>query len=110
MVDDQVHFCEPGLMHKGDFYSESRAAAAGGITSFMEMPNTRPPTTTREALADKYQRVAVSSAMPKIAAKSDSFYEDGNTLRATIVQFAKDINGLDVSAAAKKTAMESLMD
>ena len=62
------------------------------------------------AHADKYQRVAVSSAMTKIAAKSDSFYEDGNTLRATIVQFAKDINGLDVSAAAKKTAMESLMD
>ena len=58
MVDDQVHFREPGLMHKGDFYSESRAAAAGGITSFMEMPNTRPPTTTREALADKYQRAA----------------------------------------------------
>ncbi|KAH8096035.1 SUMO transferase [Aureococcus anophagefferens] len=52
------------------------------------------------AHADKYQRVAVSSAMTKIAAKSDSFYEDGNTLRATIVQFAKDINGLDLQDEA----------
>lgn len=56
MIDDQVHFREPGLEHKGNFATESRAAVAGGITSFMEMPNTQPPTTTLEALADKYQR------------------------------------------------------
>jgi dihydroorotase len=54
MIDDQVHFREPGLTHKGGIWSESRAAAAGGITSFMEMPNTLPPTVTLEALADKY--------------------------------------------------------
>jgi dihydroorotase len=54
MIDDQVHFREPGLTHKGDLASESAAAAAGGITSFMDMPNVNPLTTTRTALADKY--------------------------------------------------------
>jgi dihydroorotase len=54
MIDDQVHFREPGLTRKGDLATESAAAAAGGITSFMDMPNVNPQTTTREALADKY--------------------------------------------------------
>jgi dihydroorotase len=54
MIDDQVHFREPGLTHKADIASESRAAVAGGITSFMEMPNTRPPATDLEALEAKY--------------------------------------------------------
>ena len=54
MIDDQVHFREPGLTHKGDIATESSAAVAGGITSFMDMPNTIPNTTTRTALADKY--------------------------------------------------------
>lgn len=58
MIDDQVHFREPGLTHKGDLATESAAAAAGGITSFMDMPNVNPLTTTREALADKYERAA----------------------------------------------------
>lgn len=55
MIDDQVHFREPGLTHKADIFSESMAAVAGGITSFMEMPNTVPNTLTQELLADKYQ-------------------------------------------------------
>ena len=54
MIDDQVHFREPGLTHKGDLATESAAAAAGGITSFMDMPNVDPLTTTREELAAKY--------------------------------------------------------
>lgn len=54
VIDDQVHFREPGLTHKGTIYSESRAAVAGGITSFMEMPNTTPNTLTLELLEDKY--------------------------------------------------------
>ncbi len=54
MVDDQVHFREPGLTHKGDLATESAAAAAGGITSFMDMPNVNPLTTSAEALAAKY--------------------------------------------------------
>lgn len=53
-IDDQVHFREPGLTPKGDLYSESKAAVAGGITSFMEMPNTFPPAITQNLLADKY--------------------------------------------------------
>ena len=54
-IDDQVHFREPGLTHKGNIRTESRAAVAGGITSFMEMPNTKPNATTQELLEDKYQ-------------------------------------------------------
>ena len=54
MIDDQVHFREPGMTYKGDLATESAAAAAGGITSFMDMPNVSPQTTTRAALRDKY--------------------------------------------------------
>ena len=54
MIDDQVHFREPGLTHKGSILTESRAAVIGGITSYMEMPNVKPSTTTIEALEDKY--------------------------------------------------------
>jgi dihydroorotase len=58
IIDDQVHFREPGLTHKGDIYSESKAAVAGGITSYMEMPNTNPQSTTQELLEQKYARAA----------------------------------------------------
>ncbi len=58
MIDDHVHFREPGLTHKGDMATESMAAVAGGVTSVMDMPNVAPPTTTRVALAEKYQRAA----------------------------------------------------
>ncbi|HZP65514.1 MAG TPA: dihydroorotase, partial [Rudaea sp.] len=61
MIDDQVHFREPGLEYKGDFHSESRAAVAGGVTSFFEMPNSKPTTTDYAALADKYTRAAQKS-------------------------------------------------
>ncbi|WP_184548647.1 dihydroorotase [Mucilaginibacter sp. FT3.2] len=54
-IDDQVHFREPGLTYKADIHSESRAAVAGGITSFMEMPNTVPNTLTKQLLEDKYE-------------------------------------------------------
>ena len=56
MIDDQVHFREPGLEHKGTIATESRAAIAGGITSYMEMPNCNPLTVTHDALADKHER------------------------------------------------------
>jgi dihydroorotase len=62
MIDDQVHFREPGLTHKGNFYTESRAAIAGGVTSYMEMPNSKPPTTDHEQLEWKYARAAETSA------------------------------------------------
>lgn len=61
MIDDQVHFREPGLTHKADIFTESRAAVAGGITSFMEMPNTMPNVLTQELLSDKYEIAAEKS-------------------------------------------------
>ena len=61
MIDDQVHFREPGLTHKGDIYTESKAAVAGGITSYMEMPNTKPPAITIEELEKKYSIAAQKS-------------------------------------------------
>ena len=58
VIDDQVHFREPGLTHKAEIYTESKAAVAGGITSFMEMPNTKPQTLTQELLEEKFQRAS----------------------------------------------------
>jgi dihydroorotase len=60
-IDDQVHFREPGLTHKATIYTESKAAVAGGVTSFMEMPNTIPPVFTQELLEDKYDIAARTS-------------------------------------------------
>lgn len=61
VIDDQVHFREPGLTHKGDIASESRAAVAGGITSYMEQPNTKPAAVTLEELEKKYDRAKETS-------------------------------------------------
>ncbi|MEM8970354.1 MAG: dihydroorotase, partial [Bacteroidota bacterium] len=61
LIDDQVHFREPGLTYKANIYSESKAAVAGGITSFMEMPNTVPNALTQDLLQDKYNIAARSS-------------------------------------------------
>ena len=60
-IDDQVHFREPGLTYKADIHSESRAAVAGGITSFMEMPNTIPNALTIELLEEKYKIASENS-------------------------------------------------
>ena len=61
VIDDQVHFREPGLTHKANIESESKAAIAGGITSYIEMPNTNPQTTTIEALGDKFKTASETS-------------------------------------------------
>ena len=61
VIDDQVHFREPGLTHKANIYTESKAAVAGGITSFMEMPNTNPQALTEELLEDKYEIASKTS-------------------------------------------------
>lgn len=61
IIDDQVHFRDPGLTHKADLYTESRAAVAGGVTSFMEMPNTVPNTLTQELLEEKYKMASEKS-------------------------------------------------
>jgi dihydroorotase len=68
VIDDQVHFREPGLTHKGDLYHESRAAVAGGVTSYMEMPNTIPQTTTQALLEEKYNTAA------RVSLANYSFY------------------------------------
>ncbi len=62
-IDDQVHFREPGLLHKGEIATESRAAAAGGVTTYMEMPNTNPQSVTQAELQKKYDRAAEVSAV-----------------------------------------------
>jgi dihydroorotase len=67
-IDDQVHFREPGLTHKGEIATESRAAVAGGVTSYMEMPNTNPQAVTQELLELKYDRAA------EVSAANYSFY------------------------------------
>jgi dihydroorotase len=77
-IDDQVHFREPGLTHKATIYSESRAAVAGGVTSFMEMPNTVPPTFTRSLLEDKYliaSRDSLANYSFYIGASNDNLEE-----------------------------------
>ena len=68
VIDDQVHFREPGLTHKGEIATESRAAVAGGVTSYMEMPNTNPQAVTQELLEEKYSRAA------EVSAANYSFY------------------------------------
>lgn len=68
IIDDQVHFREPGLTHKGDLFTESRAAVAGGVTTYMEMPNTNPQAVTQEILEEKYKRAS------EVSAANYSFY------------------------------------
>jgi dihydroorotase len=78
VIDDQVHFREPGLTHKGDIGTESRAAIAGGITSFMEMPNTIPQAVTQDLLEQKYQRaseVSLANYSFYIGATNDNLEE-----------------------------------
>ncbi|PHR35368.1 MAG: dihydroorotase [Fluviicola sp.] len=77
-IDDQVHFREPGLTHKGDIRSESRAAVAGGITSYMEQPNTNPAATTIVELEKKYQRaseVSIANYSFNMGATNDNLEE-----------------------------------
>jgi len=78
VIDDQVHFREPGLTHKANIYTESKAAVAGGITSFMEMPNTVPPTFTQALLEEKYKvasRTSLANYSFYIGASNDNLEE-----------------------------------
>jgi dihydroorotase len=78
VIDDQVHFREPGLTHKGTIQSEARAAVAGGITSYMEMPNTNPPTFTQQLLEEKYSiasRTSLANHSFYIGASNDNLDE-----------------------------------
>ena len=79
VIDDQVHFREPGLTHKGDIRSESHAAVAGGITTYMDMPNTNPQTTTIEELEWKFQRAA------EVSVANYSFFFGGTNDNANLI-------------------------
>jgi dihydroorotase len=92
MIDDQVHFREPGLTHKADIFSESMAAVAGGITSFMEMPNTVPNTLTQSLLTDKYNIAA------EVSLANYSFYmgASNNNLEEVLKTDPKYVCGIKV--------------
>lgn len=92
LIDDQVHFREPGLTHKANLKTESRAAVAGGITSFMEMPNTVPNTVTQELLQDKYDIAAEDS----IANYSFFFGATNDNLDEVLKTNPKEVCGVKV--------------
>lgn len=91
-IDDQVHFRDPGLTHKGDIASESRAAVAGGVTSFMDMPNTVPNTLTQQLLQDKYD-IAAEKSMANY-----SFYmgASNDNIEEVLKANPKDVCGIKV--------------
>lgn len=92
VIDDQVHFREPGLTHKGEILTESRAAVAGGVTTYMEMPNTIPQSVTQEELQKKYDRAA------EVSAANYSFYmgATNNNLDEVLKTDPKNICGIKV--------------
>ena len=92
VIDDQVHFRDPGLTYKGDIYTESRAAVAGGITSFMDMPNTIPNCLTQELLEEKYQYAA------NISLANYSFYmgASNDNLEEVVKTDPKNVCGIKV--------------
>ena len=91
-IDDQVHFREPGLTHKANIFNESRAAVAGGITSFMEMPNTVPNTVTQQLLADKY----AIGAKHSLANYSFFMGATNTNLEEVLITNARDVCGIKV--------------
>jgi len=92
IIDDQVHFREPGLTHKADIYSESRAAVAGGVTSFMDMPNVIPQSTTIELLEDRYKIASEKS----LANYSFYFGATNDNLEEILKVDAKKVCGIKV--------------
>jgi dihydroorotase len=96
IIDDQVHFRDPGLTHKGDLYSETRAAVAGGITSFMEMPNTQPQTITQKELEAKF-RLGQEKSLANF-----SFYmgTTNNNLEEVVATDPKHVCGIKVFMGA----------
>ena len=92
VIDDQVHFREPGLTHKGDIYSESKAAVAGGITSFMEMPNTKPQATSQILLENKYKIASKKS----IANYSFFMGVTNNNLQEVLKTDPKNVGGIKI--------------
>lgn len=92
VIDDQVHFREPGLTHKGEIATESKAAVAGGVTSYLEMPNTNPQTVTQQLLEEKYQRAS------EVSAANYSFYmgATNNNLEEVLKTDATKVCGIKI--------------
>ena len=96
VIDDQVHFREPGLTHKAEIYTEAKAAVAGGTTSFMEMPNTKPSSTTQQRLEDKYHVASQTSL-----ANYSFFMGASNDNLEEVLRLSKDLK-------VKKTILTNL--
>lgn len=112
VIDDQVHFRDPGLTYKGDIETESRAAVAGGVTSFMDMPNTVPQTTNREQLDKKFERamaVSVANFSFFFGATNDNLKEvaavDSSLVPGVKVFMGSSTGGMLVD---RRTALESI--
>lgn len=98
LIDDQVHFREPGLTHKATIATEARAAVAGGTTSFMEMPNTVPNALTQELLEDKY-RIAADTSLANYSffmGVSNNNYDEVMRTDPQRVKFFREKYGDDV--------------
>lgn len=104
MIDCHVHFREPGLTHKGDMQSESRAAAAGGVTSVMEMPNTKPPAITRERLEEKFALAAQKMAV------NYSFYLGASTDNLDEIKAVDPVNVCGVKVYMGSSTGNMLVD
>ena len=99
IIDDQVHFREPGLTHKATIYSESKAAVAGGTTSYMEMPNTYPPTLSAALLEQKYEigrQTSLSNYSFYMGVSNDNYSHLQEVLREQRVKKQRDICGLKI--------------
>lgn len=101
MIDDQVHFREPGLTNKGDLITETRAAVAGGITSFLDMPNTEPPTLSNELLKEKHQ-LAAGRSLANYGFYLGASSENIELIKALDVQLACGVNVFVGSSCASK--------
>jgi dihydroorotase len=108
IIDDQVHFREPGLTHKADIHSEARAAVAGGTTSFMEMPNTSPPTLTRELLEAKYEigkNTALANYSFFMGVSNDNFDEVIKVDREQSRKEIRDVCGIKIFMGSSTGSM-----
>ena len=101
MIDDQVHFREPGLTNKGDLITETRAAVAGGITSFLDMPNTEPPTLSNELLKEKHQ-LAAGRSLANYGFYLGASSENIELIKSLDVQLACGVNVFVGSSCASK--------
>lgn len=101
MIDDQVHFREPGLTNKGDLITETRAAVAGGVTSFLDMPNTEPPTLSNELLKEKHQ-LAAGRSLANYGFYLGASSENIELIKSLDVQLACGVNVFVGSSCASK--------